>query len=106
CDNNYVVLLAALLKSLERNIDDGHCIDFYIVEDNISEKNKWKIHDSIRCENIHIKWMLLDSVMPDNFILPVDASTYPLNIYVRLFIPYFLPAHVDKVIYLDVDMIV
>jgi lipopolysaccharide biosynthesis glycosyltransferase len=38
--------------------------------------------------------------------LPLDRSSYPLNIYMRLFIPYFLPEDIEKVLYLDVDMIV
>src|SRR5690606_6741170 len=43
---------------------------------------------------------------PKQLTLPVDGSTYPLNIYARLFIPHFVPQEVEKVVYLDVDMIV
>ncbi len=37
--------------------------------------------------------------------LPLDASSFPLNVYARLFIPHFISPLLEKVIYLDVDMI-
>ena len=38
--------------------------------------------------------------------MPADHSSFPLNIYARLFIPYFVPGHIEKVLYMDVDMLV
>ncbi|WP_198175279.1 glycosyltransferase family 8 protein [Spirosoma telluris] len=35
----------------------------------------------------------------------MDRSTFPRNVFVRLFIPYFIPQELTKVVYLDVDMI-
>ena len=105
-DNHYVVLLAALLKSIEINHKSGEPIDFYIVEDGISESNKKKTKDSINKNIITIHWISLSEAIPSNILLPLDRSSYPLNIYVRLWIPEFIPANINKVIYLDVDMLV
>jgi len=48
----------------------------------------------------------MEQVIPEGIHLPLDRSSYPLNIYMRLFIPYFIPSEVERVLYLDVDMIV
>src|SRR5690606_1683156 len=40
-----------------------------------------------------------------NAKLPLVHNAYPRNILVRLFIPHFIPDHIRKIIYFDVDMI-
>lgn len=40
CDNHFSVLLAALIKSIDVNHHSGEHIDFYIVGDKLSAKNK------------------------------------------------------------------
>lgn len=106
CDNHYMIMLAALLKSIEKNHQSSEKIDYYIVEDKISSKNKQKLHQSINEDLISIKWLKMSEIIPKGLKLPLDYSSFPLNIYIRLFIPHFIPTHIERVIYLDVDMIV
>jgi len=47
-----------------------------------------------------------DKVIPAGMTIPYDNSSYPLTTYLRMFIPYFIPQGYEKVIYMDVDMIV
>jgi len=106
CDNNYIMLLATLLKSIEKNNKSQREIDFYIVNDNITKKNQIKFEKSFNNNLINIKWLAMADLIPKNAIVPTDTSTYPLNIYIRLFIPHFVPQEIERVIYLDVDMVV
>jgi lipopolysaccharide biosynthesis glycosyltransferase len=76
-----------------------------VVEDGVSDKNKLKLEKSIASPLIKIEWIKMGDAIPTSFQLPTDKSTYPINIYIRVFIPYFIPAAVKKVLYLDVDMI-
>ena len=48
---------------------------------------------------------MLENAVPKGLSIPLDYSSYPLNIYMRLFIPFFMPREIKKVLYLDVDMI-
>src|SRR5690606_13336913 len=89
CDNNYIMLLAALLKSIETNNVLKKEIDFYIVEDSISNRNRIKFMRSFASESINIHWLKMTEIIPKDSIIPADSSTYPLNIYIRLFIPHF-----------------
>lgn len=99
-------MLAALLKSIEINHSSAEKIDYYLVGDEVSEKNKQKLDESIDKDLISIQWLKMSEITPKGLKLPLDYSSFPLNIYIRLFIPYFIPVHIEKVIYLDVDMIV
>ncbi|WP_069659966.1 glycosyltransferase family 8 protein [Arcticibacter eurypsychrophilus] len=105
CDNHYAVLLAALLKSIEVNYKADSAINLYIVEDGLIKQNKDKIIGSVSKDVFHIYWLKLSEIIPDKSNLPLDASSFPLNVYARLFIPHFISPLLEKVIYLDVDMI-
>lgn len=105
CDDHYIVLLAALLKSIEANLAKDVIIHFYIVEDKVSERNKKKISRSANPAIFKFKWITTEDAVPNDMQLPLDRSSFPLNVYMRLFIPYFVPADLDKVLFMDVDMI-
>lgn len=105
-DNHYLVLLAALIKSIEENLQKKQLITVYIIEDQVSDSNKKKLQKSVDPAITSLVWFEMNKVIPDGMKLPLDRSSYPLNIYMRLFIPYFLPKEIEKVLYLDVDMIV
>jgi len=105
CDDHYVILLAALIKSAEQHLSKGKRIDLWIVDDGISTENRDKLASSTDAAITTLHWKRFDEVVKDTR-LPKDRSSYPLNIYARLFIPDFIPPAVEKVLYLDVDMIV
>lgn len=104
-DNHFSVMLSVLLKSIEETHSGDETIDIYIVNDGISSKNVRKIHQTVTSEKINLFWQNIDDVIPSRVVLPDDKSTFPLNTYVRLLGEYFLPQHVKRAIYVDVDMI-
>lgn len=106
CNNHYVIMLAALLKSIEINHKSGEPIDVWIIDDGIKKKNQTKLISSLNKEMMTLKWIKSNDAIPTGMALPLDRNTYPLNIFMRIFIPYFTPANTEKVLYLDVDMIV
>ncbi|SEB09258.1 glycosyltransferase family 8 protein [Pedobacter hartonius] len=105
-DNHYAILIAALLKSIEINHKTAEHIDFYIIDDGISAKNKQKIIDSLQSDVITVRWFEKHAIIPEGVSIPVDKSAFPLTTYLRLFAPYALPPDVERLIYLDVDTIV
>ncbi|MFY8024841.1 MAG: glycosyltransferase family 8 protein [Sediminibacterium sp.] len=104
-NDHYVILLAALIKSIEANLINNHQLIFSIIDDKISLANKEKLTNSINHEISILKWINMDGLVPSHVDLPLDRTSYPLNIYMRFFIPYFMDESVEKVLYLDVDMI-
>lgn len=106
CDNHYAVMLAALLKSIEVNYKGSGSISLYIIDDGLKEKTIERLVDSVDVQIFAITLLKLHDIIPDKSKLPLDNSTFPLNVYVRLFIPHIIPPSSERVLYLDVDMIV
>lgn len=106
CDNHLVVMLAALLRSIDSNCRYEKNVNIYIVSDGINRKNKIKLNTIVRNDRIKIIWKNIEEVIPSDFKVPADHSNFPVNTYVRLFLFYFLPPSVKKAIYMDVDTIV
>lgn len=105
CDNHFVIMLAALIKSIEVNHHTGEIIEIFIIKDNVKAPNIEKLEASISSEQIKLHWKDISEVLPADIKLPRDKSSFPLNIYIRLFIADFIDQNLEKVIYLDVDMI-
>ena len=105
-DNHYIILLAALIKSVEENIRPSQRIIFHVIEDNIGKVLKQKLEGSVQPEITSLEWIPMKQLIPAGIKLPLDRTSFPLNIYMRFFIPYLFNDDTEKVLYLDVDMIV
>jgi hypothetical protein len=53
-------------------------------------ENKEKLINYINHEISILKWINMDGLVPSHIDLPLDRTSYPLNIYMRFFIPYFM----------------
>lgn len=106
CDNDYTLFYAALLKSIEIHHKSPEKIVSYLIGDNISEENKLKVEQSLITKKIEIRWITCEEFMPDGYKLPNDRSTFPISIYMNIYLPRGLPQKIKRILYLDVDMIV
>jgi lipopolysaccharide biosynthesis glycosyltransferase len=105
CDNHYIIMLAALIKSIEVNYGGDEKIDLYIINDHIKKQNRQRLTNSVNPEKINLSWVNVSEIIPEDTLLPLDRTSYPANIYARLFIAGWLPERIKRVLYLDVDMI-
>ncbi len=105
CDNDYIILMAALLKSIEVHHRSGEHIEVYMTGDGITELSKKKMLRSIDPDMFTIHWMTMEDAIPEGMALPYDRNLFPATVYMRLFMPYTIPKEIKKVLYLDVDMI-
>lgn len=106
CDNHYIPLLAALIRSIEINHKSGERLIFYVIDDRITPANKTRLRAGSDATLSEIRWVEAARIKPKGISIPFDKSSYPPTIHLRMFIPYFVPRDLEKVIYLDVDMIV
>ena len=106
-NDNYVVLMAALIKSIIYNHHTEERIIFYVLNDKISKRNQVKINSlNLKSPEIEIKWFNADEILPLGMKFPIDNTAFPFTTFLRLFAPYIVPRDVQKIIYFDVDMIV
>jgi lipopolysaccharide biosynthesis glycosyltransferase len=105
CDNNFVPLLAASIKSLEIN-SAGSTIDIYIIDDGINAVNRQRLIESVVSKDINLKFYLVKDVVGKITIPYFNNAALPVTTFFRLFVHTFIPADTDRVLYLDSDMIV
>ncbi len=105
-DNAFMVMLATLIKSIEVNHKSDEIIDFYIVEDHVTKRNREKLLSSVSSPFINFTFYKMNDILPVGRSMLVDKSSFPLNVYVRFFVPDFIPQHISRILYLDADMVV
>ncbi|EHQ24736.1 glycosyltransferase family 8 protein [Mucilaginibacter paludis] len=105
-DEHYVIMLAALLKSIECNHKSGEKIAVYVIADGVKKSSQKKIQTSVDPAMFSITWIRMEDTIPAGVKLPLDRTSYPVTIYLRLFIQYIVPKETTKALFLDVDMIV
>lgn len=104
-DNNYAQHLGVAMYSLLDKNREAKSISIFIVDNGIKEENKLKLKsvvDGFTNANIcFISFDIWKQKLHLNLLWPISLSSYA-----RLFMASMLPVNVEKVIYLDCDMIV
>lgn len=105
-DNSCAMPLAATLKSVAENLRDGRKLIVYILDGGISRHSRKKIISSFSNNNLEIKFIPIENGflkrLPEpNFVKHVSKMTWA-----RLFMTEYLPERLERVIYLDSDLIV
>ena len=104
-DNNYVIHCSVVMASVLLNCDSSSNINFYIADGGLSDENKNYLRSLNKIRDFNIYF-------PD--VTKFDFSDFPLNrkhikvssTYYRLRICEILPEDVEKILYLDCDVIV
>lgn len=104
-DNNFVEILGISILSLVKN-NTFHELNIYIVDGGISEENRKKI-DNIVSDNDNISIIWIVNFKIEEWVgseLRTDRGS--LSQYSRLFISSFLPKDLDRILYLDCDILI
>lgn len=106
-DNNYPIFtLLAINTILQNNVSNSH-YKFYIIENNVTAKNKEKMTKYVHQRNQDIEFINIDTKIIDD-----GANFFKLSgritriALIRILLPDLLPEDVHKVIYLDGDICV
>ena len=108
--------LAVTMRSALENLKSNHKIVFYIIDGGITDFNKQKILKSLVLERCEVEFIQIsDSLISDITIahesiesknIETKATYISVAAFYRLLIPELLPEQVEKVIYLDCDLVV
>lgn len=101
-DDYYVDIFKICLKSIIRfPSPDGYHI--YILYDNLSIQNQKDIKESFDHQNVDFSFICVPQHLFKDF---PTSERYPITMYYRLLAAKLLPQNLDKILYLDPDMIV
>lgn len=103
-DNNYVKHCAVAIKSILDNINKSQKIRFFIVHDkSFLDINKGFLSNY---ENQYISFEYILVNVSDFSFYPLNRPHISIATYYRLALHKILPMNIDKVIYLDADLVV
>lgn len=91
----FCVMLSSLLSSTERRME------VYVLHDDLEEEDFSRIRALFPEAGFHFKKM--DGALCEGF---PTVRRYPRTIYYRIFAPTILPESVDRILYLDCDLVV
>lgn len=100
-NSGYLKVLVVMLKSLA--LSNKHKkFDVYVMNDSLTIKDIEFLK-----ENTHKNINIIDLKISDKFLdkAPV-TKRYPKEMYYRILAAYYLPKKVDKILYLDPDLVV
>jgi lipopolysaccharide biosynthesis glycosyltransferase len=103
-DDRFSRPLAVTVRSVISHLSPGREIDLYLCDMGISAPNREKIQAvTDHHHGVHLHWV--SSLGKEVEHLPEVMEGITRAAYARLYIPWVLPPEVDRVIYLDCDLI-
>ena len=100
-NRNFTDLLCNCIHSIVKNGGADH-YDAYILHSDLQDDNKIRI-DQAAGKKVNCHYITVYESMFEGF---PESNRYPKQIYYRLAAPLLLPANLERVLYLDVDLVV
>ena len=105
CNKKFAVLLATLLKSIEVNhCINGNTVEVFIIDNGIGVKRKNKIIDTVDQQKVSLRFLKIPLHLKNTLNAFPNGSKF--THYYRLFLVSILPETIERILYLDCDMLV
>jgi lipopolysaccharide biosynthesis glycosyltransferase len=102
-DDNYVMPLAVTLLSAAKNLEPGFDLEVFLLDGNISAANRQRLLDTLADFPVTVHWMREDFSLLDELHISHHISHVA---YYRLLLSRILPNELDRILYLDSDLLV
>jgi lipopolysaccharide biosynthesis glycosyltransferase len=104
-NDGYIDPLLVVLLSACRNLSDGWELDVFILGYRISDAGQQRLESALDGLPVRLHWLTLDlSAVQTRW--PGLGNEDSITVYYRLFLAEVLPRSVDRVLYLDADLLV
>ena len=102
-DEGYAMPLAVMLASLSDRTDPARAVSVYVLDGGLTSESRGALARSLQRGMVELHWVDVESSAFEDLPMwgRMSATTYA-----RLLLPTLLPASLDRVIWLDCDMIV
>lgn len=102
-DNNYVSYCCVLITSFcENNLGEEHT--FFILSDGFTKENELLLTKTVKKYNQKIRLCTINTELLAN--APIENPHLTISTFYRILAPLYIPNNVDKILYLDCDIIV
>ena len=108
-DKNYIMPTGVMMKSVSVNNEESDICFHVIIDKSVSWWQKWQLRSVVKgCKRHHVEFYVFDDSLLDTFpaVGEVKANYITNSAYYRLFAEKLLSHNIEKVLYLDVDIVV
>lgn len=103
-DSNYMRYTYVMLTSLFENQPENLDIHIFLLQSNLTDREKKYLEKLVNFFKGTLHWLHIDhSNFPKSSLL---TANWPLASYYRLMLQDILPEEIDRILYLDVDIII
>ncbi|RFU64424.1 glycosyltransferase family 8 protein [Peribacillus saganii] len=102
-NDDFAKHLGVMLYSMLENKASTNPVIIYIIDSQISKKNKSLLTEIVKRFDAEIKFLTIDPTLYDGYFLTQHLTQ---ETYHRISIPDLLEKDIEKVMYLDIDMII
>ena len=102
-DDNYAQHCSVLITSILLNNKSNYVFHFHIIDGEITDKNKKLIEKAKSIKDFEISYYNMTKY--DFSFLPLNRHWISITTYYRLFLTEILPTDIQKIIYLDCDIV-
>lgn len=102
-DNNYAMSLGVTMLSAAQHLRAGTRMQLYVMDGGLSDENRSKLEATWKDERIDLHWIKPDVSLVEDFMTSHHISSVA---YFRILLPQVLPDSLDRVLYLDSDLLV
>ena len=103
-DSNFVIPLGIMMLSVCENNKDQEITFHVIIDDSVTNSQKLEIAENIKQLAI-VKFYTIDiTTIREHLVVKIE--NFPISVYYRLLAENVLPKDIDKILYLDADIIV
>ena len=103
-DNNFIMQAGVFITSIKQT-NKNNKINIYVLSEALSEDSKKSLNSITKDSNIILNFVKIDlSSLPP---LPLEGKNHiSVATYYRILLPFILPDNIEKILYLDCDMLV
>ena len=107
CDEAYAMPLAVMLRSLTDNLGARRSVVAHILFEALSPATRARLQASVPTDRLHIEWVPVGPTELASEPAPIRVYDHISSAsYFRLLLPDLLPVELNRVIYLDCDLVV
>lgn len=108
-DENYAIFMGVSILSLMQNNKDADEINIFIIDNDISIRNKQKIEDMVKKYKRNVIFINADIILNNSAVYGIPeyvGMRKNSKSYMKIFLDYILPESIDRIIYIDCDTLV
>ena len=103
-DQNYITPFFVLATSIFEN-NKGNSFCFHVISTGVNSEEKQEIERFVQVHQSSIEFYTISPEQTAGLVVP-EHMYFTLAAYYRLFFPALVPAAIDKLLYLDTDIVV